>query len=256
MYTAGEVYISSIIDTLTAQACYNPHIVTILQQILVGKNFSGTNKFEEALEQAYGDKFSEGNIWQIPVPEEMVNKTFDLLFKFLLDRNLVALGLYRLPGAIDNSYPYVSTNPSPSLNITMRDRVFVLGNHIPRDLILDYNRNDGLQNDVAQSRMGSKKSKGDLMIRSSDQDNDFYGTKKGFSPLLQQNQQLHNSGGLVVPATSNFAHETVDGKENLSQAGNTAVGYKSRHSNQLLSGGIVGGTTNPAAVNTNEMQQL
>ena len=30
MYTAGEVYISSIIDTLTAQACYNPHIVTIL----------------------------------------------------------------------------------------------------------------------------------------------------------------------------------------------------------------------------------
>ena len=30
MYTAGEVYISSIIDTLTAQACYNPNIVTIL----------------------------------------------------------------------------------------------------------------------------------------------------------------------------------------------------------------------------------
>ena len=63
MYAAGEVYISSIIDTLTAQACYNPHIVTILQQILVGKNMSGSNKFEEALEAAYGDKFSEGNIW-------------------------------------------------------------------------------------------------------------------------------------------------------------------------------------------------
>lgn len=31
IYAAGEVYISSIIDTLTAQACYNPHIVTILQ---------------------------------------------------------------------------------------------------------------------------------------------------------------------------------------------------------------------------------
>ena len=30
MYTAGEVYIASIIDTLTAQACYNPNIVTIL----------------------------------------------------------------------------------------------------------------------------------------------------------------------------------------------------------------------------------
>ena len=31
LFTAGEVYIGSIIDTLTAQACYNPNIVTILQ---------------------------------------------------------------------------------------------------------------------------------------------------------------------------------------------------------------------------------
>ncbi len=38
LYAAGEVYIASIIDTLTAQAFYNPHIVTILQQILVGKS--------------------------------------------------------------------------------------------------------------------------------------------------------------------------------------------------------------------------
>ena len=37
LYAAGEVYISSTIDTLTAQAFYNPHIVTILQQMLVGK---------------------------------------------------------------------------------------------------------------------------------------------------------------------------------------------------------------------------
>jgi len=39
LYAAGEVYIASIIDTLTAQAFYNPHIVTILQQILVINNF-------------------------------------------------------------------------------------------------------------------------------------------------------------------------------------------------------------------------
>jgi hypothetical protein len=31
LFAAGEVYISSIIDTLTAQAFYNPNIVTILQ---------------------------------------------------------------------------------------------------------------------------------------------------------------------------------------------------------------------------------
>lgn len=51
MYTAGEVYISSIIDTLTAQACYNPHIVTILQQILVGRSSeTAINPLEEFLE--------------------------------------------------------------------------------------------------------------------------------------------------------------------------------------------------------------
>jgi hypothetical protein len=38
LFAAGEVYISSIIDTLTAQAFYNPNIVTILQQILVGRS--------------------------------------------------------------------------------------------------------------------------------------------------------------------------------------------------------------------------
>ncbi len=37
LYAAGEVYIASTIDTLTAQSFYNPHIITIFQQILVGK---------------------------------------------------------------------------------------------------------------------------------------------------------------------------------------------------------------------------
>ena len=42
----------------------------------------------------------------------MNNKTFEKLFKFLLDKGMVALGLYRLPGANENQYPYVFTNPN------------------------------------------------------------------------------------------------------------------------------------------------
>ena len=38
LFAAGEVYIATIIDTITAQAFFNPHVVTILQQILVGRN--------------------------------------------------------------------------------------------------------------------------------------------------------------------------------------------------------------------------
>jgi hypothetical protein len=84
LYSAGEVYISQIIDTLTAQAYYNPHIVTILQQILVGADESG--RFDKELSAWYGTKLDAGNIWQIPVPEEMVNKNFDKLFQFLLSK--------------------------------------------------------------------------------------------------------------------------------------------------------------------------
>lgn len=54
LYTSGEVYISAIIDTLTAQAYYNPHIVTVLQLILVGK--SKLTPFEKELEECYKEK--------------------------------------------------------------------------------------------------------------------------------------------------------------------------------------------------------
>ena len=58
----------------------------------------------------FGEKISQANLWQINVPEEMMNKTFDKLYKFLLEKKLVTLGLYRLSGATDNTYSYVFTN--------------------------------------------------------------------------------------------------------------------------------------------------
>ena len=39
VFSSGEVYVSSIIDTLTCQAYYNKHIITIVNQLLIdGKN--------------------------------------------------------------------------------------------------------------------------------------------------------------------------------------------------------------------------
>ena len=81
------------------------------------------------------------------VPDEFINKTYDKLFRYLLnEKNLVAIGLYRLPGANDNSYPYCYTNPDmKKTNVTSRDRVFVLGKEIPKDLQLVININSGIQ---------------------------------------------------------------------------------------------------------------
>ena len=187
MYTAGEVYISSIIDTLTAQACYNPNIVTILQQILVGRSELVKSAFELKLEEIFKEKIEQGNIWQIPVPEEMVNKTFDKLYNFLLDKNLVALGMYRLPNANDNKYPYVSCNPAPGSAVTMHDRVFVLGNNIPRELIVDFNKEDEMPNEGKAKRKSLQMDTDGEQINtrgSRGYESDFYGTKRVFSSNL------------------------------------------------------------------------
>ncbi len=62
------------------------------------------------------------------------------MFTHLLEKQLVAIGLYRLPGATDNRRPYCYTNPDPKTIITNKDRVFVLGVSIPNDLLLDVKR--------------------------------------------------------------------------------------------------------------------
>jgi hypothetical protein len=133
LYASGEVYISAIIDTLTCQSYYNPHIVTILKQLLSsGQSNTYPQKFMGICE---GADMRQSNFWQIPVPEDLQNKTFGELFYYLAtQRSLIALGLYRLPGATDNERPYVYTNPPENVKLSAQDRVFVLGSSMPDDL--------------------------------------------------------------------------------------------------------------------------
>ena len=83
--------------------------------------------------QAHPD-LTQSNLWQIPVPEQCINKTFEYLFNYLLDRKLVTMALYRLRGSRGNQSPYVFTNPESDTIITHRDRAFVLGINIPEKL--------------------------------------------------------------------------------------------------------------------------
>jgi len=77
----------------------------------------------------------QSNLWQIPVPEDYEGKTFGDLFKyFTIQRNLIALGLYRMPNATDNKAPYVFTNPPANTKLVNGDRVFVLAFNMPKDL--------------------------------------------------------------------------------------------------------------------------
>ena len=129
LFASGEVYISSIIDTITAQSYYNSHIVSLLNLIL-----KGAEKQQKAMKM-FKD-LTHSNLWQIPAPEGLYNKTFNDLFLFMLENNLIAIALYRMPGATDNKFPYVWTNPEGA-TVTNQDRVFVLGEKIPKNLNLN-----------------------------------------------------------------------------------------------------------------------
>lgn len=133
LYASGEVYISAIIDTLTCQSYYNPHIVTILKQLLSsGQSNTNALKMMGICEEA---DIKQSNFWQIPVPEDYHSKTFGDLFNYLcIQRALIPIGLYRMPGATDNERPYVYTNPPNTVKLTPQDKIFVLGNAMPDDL--------------------------------------------------------------------------------------------------------------------------
>lgn len=123
VFSSGEVYISSIIDSLTCQAYYNKHIVTIIHQLLTGSKHT-TNPTLKIILENIGLKSS--NFWQIDIPDKFITKTFGELYDEFCDNNLIPIGLYRLPGATDNNTAYVYTKPDESTRLTHRDKVFVL----------------------------------------------------------------------------------------------------------------------------------
>ena len=123
VFSSGEVYVSSIIDTLTAQAYYNKHIVTIIHQLLTGGKNSSNYVLSYICENI-GLKSS--NLWHMSIPTKFINKTFLELYMEFCDKNIIPLGLYRLPGARDNNHPYIYTKPAPDTQLTHRDKIFVL----------------------------------------------------------------------------------------------------------------------------------
>ena len=134
VFSSGEVYVSSLIDTLTCQAYFNKHIVTIIGQLLTG----GRNSLNHNLSyicQNVGLKSS--NLWHMDIPTKFINKTFLELFTSFCEKGIIALGLYRLPGARDNNHPYVYTKPEPNTLLTHRDKIFVLTINFVQNYVFD-----------------------------------------------------------------------------------------------------------------------
>lgn len=114
IYAMGETYISSVMDTLIAQAFYNSALIAVLDQVIVG-NSSGSGDLEENC-----------NLFPLRVPTTFIGRTFAELFNFLCEKKaIIALGLYRYAEQATTK-PYIVTNPPEDLILTDRDMVFVL----------------------------------------------------------------------------------------------------------------------------------
>ena len=79
IFASGEVYISTVIDTLSCQAYYNPHIIGIIHQILTGGDLSGDKQDPSS------------NLWQIIVPDEYVVSKNKLLNRIQLSESFLSI---------------------------------------------------------------------------------------------------------------------------------------------------------------------
>jgi hypothetical protein len=134
LFASGEVFFPGIIDRITCQSYFNPHILAILKKLMIGGGSSKNKKLHRLEEEL---NIPDSVLWLIKVPESLINESFEKLFNHLIKGSfLISLGLYR-KNIIDNFY-YVYTNPSKSTLIQKEDYVYVLGlNSSINDLIED-----------------------------------------------------------------------------------------------------------------------
>lgn len=113
------------------QAFFNEDIVDLILKFVT---FDSDNYQSNTRKK---DKISSSSLFQIDIPEGLESRTFGALFKFLVQRQMVAVALYRglFPGMKvgpkGNKLPYVFTNPPKDTELFSCDKVFVLSAQPP-----------------------------------------------------------------------------------------------------------------------------
>ena len=84
LYASGEIYTPKIIDCLTCQSYYNPHIVNIIE-LLLGGQTNYIDKKVKKLDDYYNLKNS--NLYLIKIPDSHINQAFMDYYYYLLSYN-------------------------------------------------------------------------------------------------------------------------------------------------------------------------
>eukprot|EP01017_Pseudomicrothorax_dubius_P051183 TRINITY_DN9807_c0_g2_i5.p1 TRINITY_DN9807_c0_g2~~TRINITY_DN9807_c0_g2_i5.p1 ORF type:complete len:188 (-),score=53.08 TRINITY_DN9807_c0_g2_i5:60-623(-) len=129
-FASGEIYISTMLDTLMCQAFYNPYITSILDQMIMG----GANLTSRTKKMYKLMNLQQSNLFLINIPPEFNEKTFGALFDhFALEKKMIAIGLYRGEKTKKNNRPYVFIKPDADIKLEPKDKVYVLSGKQPED---------------------------------------------------------------------------------------------------------------------------
>ncbi len=133
-FASGELYISSMLDTLICQSFYNPYILNIIYQLMLGES---AFKFpEQTLNRLNKYKLikSSLNLYKIndllekyKYSQEMpISKiTFKILFEFLVEKNMIPMGILRTNPVNNHKYVYLAPSRDTVLN-PEKDEIYII----------------------------------------------------------------------------------------------------------------------------------
>jgi len=97
IFTGGEIYLSSLVDSLICQSLFNNSLIALLKALIIGS--SDTKHFKTRNRNSIDGDFSNvktSNLYHFSVPAGFVDKKYSKLFNYLTTRLLMMpIGIYR-----------------------------------------------------------------------------------------------------------------------------------------------------------------
>ncbi len=137
-FANGEIYTSSMLDTLMCQSFYNPYILSVLQQFILGS--AASNYSQEVLKMLSDHKITQSTLYLLNIFEELDkfgNKDlpkkmlYGVIFTKFAEKNMVPIGIFRNSKLSDTRNPktekYVFVCPPKNTEVWIEhDRIYVL----------------------------------------------------------------------------------------------------------------------------------
>ena len=138
-FAVGEMYISSMLDTLICQAFYNPYITEILQQLIMGSagsNFSPS--FQKKLQEK---KITQSTLYLLNINDELIRlgyrdfqkkMQYKELFQYFSKNNMIPIGINRNSAKLskirnkqEKRYVYLCPKKTDLVDIE-HDKIYIL----------------------------------------------------------------------------------------------------------------------------------